>query len=223
MIAIIDYDMGNIHSVQKALESLGAKVIVTNQPNEIKKCAKVVLPGVGAFDDAMIELEKQDLIAVLKEHVKNKKIFLGICLGMQLLFETSQEAIKEKGLGILKGRVARFSDKNAIKVPHIGWNQLKIGSGLRASATRRGGLANLYGGQGLKVCPLLKDIADGSYVYFCHSYYAEPKDKDIVAATCDYGIDFAAVIWQDNIYGAQFHPEKSQEVGLKILENFVNL
>ncbi len=209
MIAIIDYGMGNIHSVQKALESLGAKVIVTNQPNEIKKCEKLVLPGVGAFDDAMKELAKQDLIAVLKGHIRQRRLFLGICLGMQLLFENSQEAIKEKGLGILKGRVVRFSDKKAIKVPHIGWNQLKIGSGLRA--------------QGLRVCPLLKDIADGSYVYFCHSYYAEPKDKKDIAATCDYGVDFTSVVWQDNIYGVQFHPEKSQAVGLNILRNFVNL
>ncbi len=209
MIAIIDYGMGNIHSVQKALESLGAKVVVTNQPNEIKKCEKVVLPGVGAFDDAMKELAKQDLIAVLKGHIRQRRLFLGICLGMQLLFENSQEAIKEKGLGILKGRVVRFSDKKAIKVPHIGWNQLKIGSRLKA--------------QGLKVCPLLKDIADGSYVYFCHSYYAEPKDKKDIAATCDYGVDFTSLVWQDNIYGVQFHPEKSQAVGLKILRNFINL
>jgi len=220
MIAIIDYGMGNIHSVQKALESLGAKVIVTHKPNEIKRCEKVVLPGVGAFDDAMMELEKQDLIVVLKEHAKNKKIFLGICLGMQLLFETSQEAIKEKGLGILKGRVVRFSDKKAIKVPHIGWNQLNLVTGSPGSA--EGGPA-CGGHQVTSECPLLAGIEDGAYVYFCHSYYPEPKDKDIVAATCDYGIDFAAVIWQDNIYGAQFHPEKSQEVGLKILRNFVQM
>ena len=223
MIAIIDYGMGNIHSVNKALQVFGADTLVTNKPEDIRNCEKAVLPGVGAFDDAMQELEKQGLIAVINEHVKNKKPFLGICLGMQLLFEGSEEAKSAKGLGILKGRVARFSDKNAIKVPHIGWNQLKIGSGLRASATRRGGLANLYGGQGLKVCPLLKDIADGSYVYFCHSYYAEPKDRKDIAATCDYGADFTSVVWQGNIYGVQFHPEKSQAVGLKILENFVNL
>ena len=208
MIAIIDYGMGNIHSVQKALESLGGKVMVTNKPGDIKKCDKIVLPGVGAFDDAMMELEKQDLIAALKEHVKNKKIFLGICLGMQLLFETSQEAIKEKGLGILKGRVVRFSDKKAIKVPHIGWNQLNLVTSHKSQVASQ--------------CPLLRDIPDNSYVYFCHSYYPDPKDKDIIAATTSYGIDFPSIIWQDNIYGAQFHPEKSQAVGLKILENFVN-
>lgn len=202
MIAIIDYSMGNIHSVQKALESLGAKVAVTNNPNEIKKSNKVVLPGVGAFDDAMIELKKQDLIFALKEHIKNKKPFLGICLGMQLLFEASEEANKERGLGILKGIAKRFENKIGLKVPHIGWNQLK-----KLSVE----------------CPLLKNIPENPYVYFCHSYYPEPKDKNIIAATTDYGIDFASVVWQDNIYGVQFHPEKSQGVGLKILKSFVNL
>ena len=209
MIAIIDYSMGNIHSVQKALESLGAEVTVTNNPNEIKKSNKVVLPGVGAFDDAMIELKKQDLIFALKEHIKDKKPFLGICLGMQLLFEASEEANKERGLGILKGIAKRFENKIGLKVPHIGWNQLKKVSNVKCLVS--------------SVCPLLKDIPDNSYVYFCHSYYPQVKDKDIIATTTDYGIDFASVVWQDNIYGVQFHPEKSQEVGLKILKNFVNL
>jgi glutamine amidotransferase len=201
-IAIVDYGMGNIHSVQKALESLGGEVIVTNKPAGIKKFDKVVLPGVGSFDDAMKELKKQDLIAALNEHIKNKKLFLGICLGMQLLFEESQEAKKEKGLGFLKGKVLRFPDKAGVKVPHIGWNQLN-----KLSAE----------------CPLLKGIPNGSYVYFCHSYYAAPKDKQIIAATCDYGVDFTSVVWQDNVYGVQFHPEKSQAVGLKILKNFVEM
>ncbi|MCX5704080.1 MAG: imidazole glycerol phosphate synthase subunit HisH [Candidatus Omnitrophica bacterium] len=202
MIAIIDYGMGNIHSVNKALQLYGAKTIVTNKPREIKSCDKVVLPGVGAFDDAMLELEKQDLKTSISGHIKNKKPFLGICLGMQLLFEKSKEAKKAKGLGILKGSVERFADKKSLKVPHIGWNQLK-------KVTRE--------------CQLLKDIPDGSYVYFCHSYYPQPKDANIIAAYADYGIDFPAVVWQDNLYGVQFHPEKSQATGLKIIENFVKL
>ena len=202
MIAIVDYGMGNIHSVQKALEFFGAQTLVTHDPGEIKACDKIVLPGVGAFDDAMSELKKQNLIPALNAHLRNKKLFLGICLGMQLLFRESQEAEKSGGLGILKGRVMRFKSQKGLKVPHMGWNQLK--------KTPRD-------------CLLLRGVPDSSYVYFCHSYYPEAQDKDIIAATCDYGIDFTSVIWQDNIYGVQFHPEKSQSIGLKILENFVKL
>lgn len=202
MIAIIDYGMGNIHSVQKALEFYGAKTIITNKPDEIKDCEKIVLPGVGAFDDAVAELEKQGLVIALTDQIKNKKIFLGICLGMQLLFEESQEASRKKGIGILSGLVKKFENKNGLKIPHIGWNQLSKVS---------------------DKCPLLKNIPVDSYVYFCHSYYAQPKNNSLIAATCNYGDDFTAVVWQDNIYGVQFHPEKSQQIGLKILENFVNL
>ncbi|MDD4979860.1 MAG: imidazole glycerol phosphate synthase subunit HisH [Candidatus Omnitrophica bacterium] len=210
MIAIIDYGMGNIHSVQKALESMGAKTIVTNKPADIKVCDKVVLPGVGAFADAVAELKKQDLLTALKEHIKAKKIFLGICLGMQLLFERSDEAKGIKGLGILKGEVKKFKIKGNLKVPHMGWNQLKI-------------VSRCQGVKVSKECPLLKDIPDNAYVYFCHSYYPQPKDKDIIAATTEYGISFSPVLWRENIYGVQFHPEKSQETGLKILKNFVEL
>ena len=202
MIAIIDYGMGNIHSVQKALELFGAKTTVTNKPEEIQAADKAVLPGVGAFDDAMLELKKQDLISALNEYIKNRRPFLGICLGMQLLFEESEEASESKGLGILKGKVKRFTELKGLKVPHMGWNQLKIVS---------------------SVCPLLKNIPDNSYMYFCHSYYPEPKDRNSSAATTDYGREFSSVVWQDNVYGVQFHPEKSQKTGLKMLENFVNL
>lgn len=202
MIAIIDYGMGNIHSVQKALEFLGAKTKVINTPEGIEAYGKVVLPGVGAFDDAVIELKSKDLISALKEHIKHKKLFLGICLGMQLLFESSQEAKDTKGLRILKGEVERFGNKKGFKVPHMGWNQLEIKN---------------------EACPLLSGIPAKSYVYFCHSYYPKPYSADIIAATTDYGIDFASVIWQDNIYGVQFHPEKSQSIGLEILKNFVSL
>ncbi len=202
MIAIIDYGMGNIHSVQKALESMGAKTVVTNKPADIKSCDKAVLPGVGAFDDAVLELKKQNLIDALNEFIRAGKMFLGICLGMQLLFEESEEAKTTKGLDVLKGAVKKFENKDGLKVPHMGWNQLKKVPG---------------------DCPLLKNIPDNSYVYFCHSYYPQPKEQRVIAATTDYGVDFTSIVWQDNIYGVQFHPEKSQEVGLKILRNFVSL
>ncbi len=200
MIAIIDYGMGNIHSVNKALQLYGAQTIVTDKVKDIRSSDKIVLPGVGAFGDAMEELKRQGLAAAINEHIRNKKAFLGICLGMQLLFERSEEAKKSAGLGILKGIVKKFSNKPGLKVPHMGWNQLiKISN----------------------ACPLLKDIADGAYAYFCHSYYPVPKDNANIAATCDYGGEFSSVLWQGNVYGVQFHPEKSQETGLRMLKNFV--
>ena len=201
MIAIIDYGMGNIHSVHKALVLYGADTVVTNKAEVIRQADKAVLPGVGAFDDAVLELEKQGLIPAINAYLKAKKPFLGICLGMQLFFESSQEAVKKKGLGILKGKVKKFRESKDLKVPHMGWNQLKISPG----------------------CPLLQDIPDNSFVYFCHSYYPEPVDKSVIAATTLYGQEFASFVWKDNLFGAQFHPEKSQAVGLKILENFVKL
>ena len=201
-IAIVDYGMGNIHSVSKAIELCGAQPIVTNKKSQLGSCEKIILPGVGAFDDAVMEMEKLGLIAVIKEQVKNKKPILGICLGLQLLFEASEEAKSKKGLGILKGQVVKFSAKLGQKIPHMGWNNLEdISAG----------------------CPLLKGIGAKEQVYFCHSYYPEPVDKDIIAATCDYGVKFACVLAKDNIYGVQFHPEKSQAVGLKIIKNFVEL
>jgi len=202
MIAIIDYGMGNIHSVQKALQSHGATTLVTNKVDDLRRCNKLVLPGVGAFADAMVELAKQNLISVIKEEIKKKKLFLGICLGMQLLFERSQEAKNIEGLGILSGEVKFFNYQTGIKVPHMGWNQLSV----KESS-----------------CPLLKDITSGSYVYFCHSYYPQPDDTNMVSAWAHYGSDFAALVWQDNVFGAQFHPEKSQEVGLLLLRNFVEM
>jgi len=200
MIAIIDYGMGNIHSVQKALELYGAKTIVTHKPDDLNTCKKIVFPGVGAFDDAVLELKKRGLLSVLKAQIKDKKPFLGICLGMQLLFEQSQEAKREKGLGVFQGAVKKFSEKLKLKVPQMGWNQLKLKG---------------------RDCPLLNGITDNSFVYFCHSYYADPGDEKVIAASTDYGIDFASVIWRENIFGVQFHPEKSQAAGLRILKNFV--
>jgi len=202
MIAIIDYGMGNIHSVKKALESMGARTVVTNNAALIKKCDKAVLPGVGAFGDAMQELERRGLVAAIKEHIEKNKVFLGICLGMHLLFESSQESCGVKGLGIFKGCVKRFPKKKSLKVPHMGWNQLQLKE---------------------KKCPLFNGLADLQSVYFCHSYYPAAKDSKIMAAMTKYGIEFPSVIRQDNVFATQFHPEKSQKAGLKILKNFVGL
>ena len=229
MIAIIDYGMGNIHSVNKALEVYGAQTLVTNKPEDILSCEKVVLPGVGAFDDAMRELDAQGLIPVLRESIKNKKPFLGICLGMQLLFEGSEEAKSTKGLGVFKGMVKKFEATKDLKVPHMGWNQIdKVSEGLPPSYLKAGGIPpymNIAGGKRVKgsECALLEGISDGAFVYFCHSYYPEPSDKKVSAAVTDYGRDFTSMVWQESVYGVQFHPEKSQAVGLQILKNFVAL
>lgn len=202
MIAIIDYGMGNIHSVRKAMERMGADTLVTNKPEDIRSALKLVLPGVGAFDDAMQEMDRMGLTAVIKEAIKKKKPLLGICLGMQLLFERSREAKAAKGLGVLRGSVEKFPQRKGLKVPHMGWNQLSLRK---------------------NDCPLLSGIAEASYVYFCHSYYPQPDDAGVTAAVCDYGQQFSCAVWQDNVYGVQFHPEKSQEIGLKIIKNFVQL
>ncbi len=200
-IAIIDYGMGNIHSVAKAVALYKAQALITNKKKEIVGCDKLILPGVGAFDDAMAELEKLDLVKTIKEEISKKKPFLGICLGMQLLLESSQEGEKN-GLGIFKGEVVKFNSSGGQKIPHMGWNNLLIVS---------------------KDCSLLSEVDNNSQVYFCHSYYPQPVDKNVIAATCNYGLEFASVIAKDNVYGVQFHPEKSQAVGLKIIKNFIEL
>ncbi len=199
MVAIIDYGMGNIHSVRKAVESCGAAVSVVNDVKGVVSAEKLILPGVGAFDDAMNELNKSGLAGAILSAVEAGKPFLGICLGMQLLFNESEEG-RQKGLGILKGKVRLLKGKD-IKIPHIGWNQVTIRN----------------------TCSLLEGIADGAYVYFCHSYYPEPADKTVVASSTDYGLEFASMVFKGNVFGSQFHPEKSQKVGLKILKNFVEL
>jgi imidazole glycerol-phosphate synthase subunit HisH len=201
-IAIIDYGMGNIHSVKKALESQGASVKVTNKPADIKKADKLVLPGVGAFGDAMQELEKQGLVDAIKKHISDQKIFLGICLGMHLLYESSQESEAVAGLGILKGTVRRFIGTRDFKVPHMGWNQILFKK---------------------LNCRLFNNITDASYVYFCHSYYPKSAKSDSIAATTEYSVEFPSIIWQDNVYAMQFHPEKSQITGLTLVDNFVRL
>lgn len=208
MIAVIDYGMGNLRSVHKALEVVGAKAKITSRPADLKKCKKIVFPGVGAFGEAMKELKRLDLLMPLKAALDEGKHFLGLCLGMQLLFEKSAEASGVKGLSVLKGEVKRFDfrRKDGLKIPHMGWNNIDKSSELRAQSIK-----------------ILKDVPDGSYMYFVHSYYVKPKDKDIILTTTDYGIKFASGIRKGNIYGFQFHPEKSQELGLKILKNFVRL
>lgn len=201
-IVIIDYGMGNVHSVAKAIAVCGVETIISNKKTDISSADKIILPGVGAFDDAMLELNKLDLISVIRQQINCKKPFLGICLGMQLLLESSQEAKINKGLGILRGQVVKFSAGHGLKVPHMGWNDCKVVA---------------------KDCFLLSGISGNGQVYFCHSYYPDPSDKSVIAAICDYGGEFGCVLHKDNVYGVQFHPEKSQGIGLKIIKNFVEL
>ena len=199
MIAIIDYGMGNLRSVQKAFEKIGATARIVPFPRDIEQAEGIVLPGVGAFGQAMENLRAIGWDVALRDAVKRGVPFIGICLGMQLLFESSEEMGQHEGLGILRGEVKRF-DGN-LKVPQMGWNQMHIHH------------SN----------PLLRDVAEGSYAFFVHSYYCAPRDPAVVVATTNYGIDFASVVGSDNVFGAQFHPEKSQTVGLKMLENFAEL
>lgn len=199
MIAVIDYGMGNLRSVQKALEKVGAQAVITDKADVILNAKKVVLPGVGAMAPAMDRLKSLGLIDPLTKTVKEKKPFLGICLGYQLLFEQSDEGGLIKGLGLLKGQVKRFE---SLKVPHMGWNQLMLKQ---------------------KNCQLFSGLENNSETYFCHSYYVVPQDKEAIATTTEYGITFASSICSGNIFGVQFHPEKSQMTGLKLLENFVKI
>ena len=201
MIAIIDYDAGNIASVQKAFQYLSQDVIVTRDQNVILEADKVVLPGVGAYADCMNKLEIYNLCDTIQEVVNQKKPFLGICLGLQLLFERSSEGGDVKGLGILEGEIQRIPDKEGLKIPHIGWNSISIQKDAR----------------------LFHGIEDQSYVYFVHSYYLKAKDPNIVSAITDYSTTIHAAVEKDNIFACQFHPEKSGNTGLKILKNFAEI
>lgn len=203
MIALLDYGSGNLRSVEKALRKVGADVQVLTTPKGLHEAHGVVLPGVGAFDDCITAMQKQELIGAVKESVALGKPFLGICVGYQALFERSEEFNScAPGLALFKGRVVRFPEKAGLKVPQIGWNQLEIVQ---------------------PACPLYKGIPNGSYVYFVHSFFPRPQDESIIATKTTYGETFASSVWRDNIFATQFHPEKSQGVGLALLKNFVVL
>ena len=201
MIAIIDYDAGNVKSVEKALQYLGEDAVLTSDKELILGADGVILPGVGAFGDAMERLHSRGLADVIYEVVKRKIPFLGICLGLQLLFESSEETPGVKGLGILKGKIVRFPDSEELKVPQIGWNDLQFPHKGR----------------------LFQGIAEGEYVYFVHSYYLKADNPDIVVATTKYGVTVHASVESGNVFACQFHPEKSSKVGLAILKNFVDI
>ncbi len=197
MIAIIDYGMGNLHSVAKAFEKAGAETAIVPRAEELRGTEAIVLPGVGAFGQGMANLRARGFVPAIHETVAAGIPLIGICLGLQLLFAESEEMGAHRGLGLFPGRVRRLP--KPLRVPHVGWNQIHP----------------------VRPSPLLAGIADGSYAYFVHSYYADPADTSLVLATTDYGFDFASVVGRDRIYGLQFHPEKSQAVGLRILQNVV--
>lgn len=201
MVAIIDYDAGNIRSVEKAIVSLGYEAVVTRDADTILKADHVILPGVGAFGDAMGKLSGYGLVDVIRTVAKREIPFLGICLGLQLMFENSEEAPGVEGLGLLKGSILRIPEKEGLKIPHIGWNSLR------------------YPAPGRLFAGILED----SYVYFVHSYYLHAQDKEIVKAVTEYGVEIHASVEKDNLFACQFHPEKSSDVGMKILQNFMEL
>ena len=202
MIALLDYGAGNVRSVQKALIAAGGEVQLAPSPELVMQADAVVLPGVGAFDDCINAMQRQELFEAAREFVSTDKPFLGICVGYQALFENSEESNSStSGLGIFEGSVVRFPDAD-VKVPQIGWNEVNFTQ---------------------PDCPILKGIESGSHFYFVHSYYPQPKDGSIVTTRTEYGVDFTSAIWRDNVFATQFHPEKSQKVGLQLLTNFVNL
>lgn len=201
MIAIIDYDAGNIKSVEKAFQFLGEEVILTRDRNVILNADGIVLPGVGAFGDAMEKLHRYGLVAVIHEAVEKKIPFLGICLGLQLIFERSDESPGVEGLGLLKGEILHIPEESGLKIPHIGWNSLKFH-----------GKGRLFGG-----------LEESAYVYFVHSYYLKAEDEGVVTAVTEYGTAIHASVEQGNLFACQFHPEKSSDTGLKILRNFISV
>jgi glutamine amidotransferase len=201
VIALLDYGSGNLRSVEKALRNVGADVEVMTRPDKLREARGAVLPGVGAFDDCLTALQRQELREAVKEFIRSGRPFLGICVGYQALFESSEEFNScAAGLGMFSGKVVRFPSQPGLKVPQIGWNRIRLAQ---------------------PTCPLLQGIADGSYVYFVHSFFPQPSDSSVVATWTDYGGNFASSIWRDNVVATQFHPEKSQAVGLRLLENFV--
>jgi imidazole glycerol-phosphate synthase subunit HisH len=201
MIAIIDYQMGNLRSVQKGFERVGHKAIVTSDPHELQRAQRVVLPGVGAFEDAIAELKRRELVGPIKDAIASGKPFLGVCLGMQLLFDVSYEGGEWEGLGIISGKVVRFDVPAEYKVPHMGWNGCHI----------------------VRRPPVLTATTEGTHFYFVHSYHCVPDHQDVIAITADYHRPFVAAVWKDNLFATQFHPEKSQAEGLKLLKNFAEM
>lgn len=199
---IVDYGMANLRSVQKAFERVGHSAALTSDPKRVAAAGKVVLPGVGAFRDAIARLRETGLDDVVRKHIDSGRPFLGICLGMQMLFDRDHEDGTHDGLGVFGGDVVRFPDAPGLKVPHMGWNTLRFPG---------------------PACPLFAGLPDESAVYFVHSYFAQPTDRGIVAAEADYPAPFCAAIWKDNVFATQFHPEKSQRVGLQMLRNFAAL
>ncbi|MFH1782646.1 MAG: imidazole glycerol phosphate synthase subunit HisH [Candidatus Omnitrophota bacterium] len=202
MITIIDYGMGNLRSVEKAFELFTKDVRISSSPQDILASDKIVLPGVGAFNKAIEELRKRDLVKPIQKLIGSSVPFLGICLGLQLLFTESEEGGRVSGLDILKGKVKLFKDLNGLKIPHMGWNQIEVSD---------------------KKNSILKNIEDKSFMYFVHSYYVEPEDKDVILCSTDYGMRFTSGIAKDNLFAFQFHPEKSQSIGLNIIKNFVGI
>lgn len=196
MIAIVDYGMGNLLSVSKAMESVVSDVEVTSDPKVVRNASGVILPGVGAFADCILNLESLKLDEAIREFIQSGRPYLGICLGLQILFSYSDEGKRSDGLGIIKGGVKRLP--STVKVPHMGWNQICKKN----------------------PAPLFEGIADQSHFYFVHSYYVDPEDEDVIATTTDYGISFVSSVWSENIYGVQFHPEKSSRIGLQMLHDF---
>jgi len=201
MIAIIDYDAGNLRSVENALLFLGETPVITRDRNSLLKADKIILPGVGSFGDAMGRLNQYGLADIIRESAKKGTPFLGICLGLQLLFDSSQESPGVAGLGVLRGQILKIPDCKGLKIPHMGWNSLEVAPG----------------------SALFKDIATGAYVYFVHSYYLQAENEEIVAASAEYGVHIHAAVERGNIFGCQFHPEKSGQEGLAILKNFIEL
>lgn len=201
MISIIDYDAGNIKSVEKALQLFGQEACITRDAKTIMESDKVILPGVGAFGQAMDIIRHYELDHIIHDYVATGKPFLGICLGLQLLFESSEESPGVEGLGVLKGKILKIPDSPGLKIPHIGWNSLNLENDGR----------------------LFKGIKDKSYVYFVHSYYLQAEDPQIVKATTEYSTTIHASVEQDNVFACQFHPEKSSQVGLTIIKNFIEL
>jgi len=203
VIALLDYGSGNLRSVHKALLAVGAEVRLAQTPDAIGDARAMVLPGVGAFDDCINAMQRQGLLQAAKDFIATGRPFLGICVGYQALFEGSEEFNScAAGLGLFKGKVVRFSENHGLKIPQIGWNQVEIAR---------------------PDCPLYRDIPNGSYFYFVHSFHPQPEDESIVATRTDYGEGFASSVWKDNVFATQFHPEKSQTVGLQLLKNFTTL